>query len=149
MALSPIERRTDPRMVSGAVIANDIFFEILTPAREDGAFGLRATARHEVWLESTGQSLDALDGVVRISDAAQRTAQCAGRLVRTPSGYMLELFAAPETLTRADGRSLTATFDVEYQQSYESPGGYSEAHGVRYWDDVAYPVVEVARFDIR
>lgn len=132
-------------MASGAVIANAIFFEIL-PAHADGVLRLRATPQHEVWLESTQALLEACEGVLRIVDGADRG---AGRLIRTKAGYALELHATAAALNLSAQRTLIAHFDVEYQQSYESPGGYSDAYGIRYWDDVAYPSVALSRFEIR
>ena len=47
------------------------------------------------------------------------------------------------------GARLELTFDVEYEQSFESPGGYDKVQGVRYWDDVRYPDVEIESFSFR
>jgi hypothetical protein len=135
-------------MVSGAAIANYIFFEIATPPLADGSFALRALPRHEIWLESTRGSLADLVGALRI------VASDSGRSVlrRTGQGYEIELSGSSDQtfdkLQTGARWTLTAMFDVEYQEAYESPGGYSSAYGVGYWDDVAYPSVELSRFEI-
>lgn len=138
----------DARMVSGAAIANSIFFEIVTPALADGSFSVRALPRHEIWLESAEARLADLVGALRI-DASE-----TGRSVlrRTAQGYEIALSASSDQMfgaLQSGARcTLTAMFDVEYQEAYESPGGYSSAYGVGYWDDVAYPSVELSRFTI-
>lgn len=60
--MNPSSKQSDPRMVSGAAIANVIFFDVTDMATDaDGALRARLTAsdRHEVWLESTGEQLRA------------------------------------------------------------------------------------------
>ena len=146
------DKRKDPRMVSGAVIANVIFLDVTDVITEDGAFRARLTAsdRHEVWLESTGEQLRALAGFLRV---VEEDAAHTATLARDADGYRVEL-----TLPRVEREriaalaatrqrvSLKLTFDVEYREGYESPGGYAPDHGVRYWDDVAFPSVDADAF---
>ena len=143
----------DLRMVSGAVIANYIFFDIEKPSTGDGSFRIRALPRHEIWLESTQERLGELAGELKISSVA--TQEGAGRLSREGAGYKLELYTTSEKdgaldqLSASERCTVSVIFDVEYQQSYDSPGGYSDAHGIHYWDDVRYPIVELSRFKIQ
>lgn len=140
---------TDPRMISGAAISNEVFLEIsgLAP---DATAGLRALPVHEIWLESTGEPLDQLPGRLEIG-----LGDAPARLLREADGYRVRLtlrVPAAETLRRqltAGARpALTLRFDVEYHEGFESPGGYDSAHGVRYWDDVTYPNVQADSFDL-
>lgn len=148
----PSNECSDPRMVSGAVIANVIFFDVTDVITEDSALRARLTAsdRHEVWLESTGEQLRALAGSLRVVEAEGDVARTA-TLTRDADGYRVAL-RLPRgdiaTLQSGEGKSaLKLAFDVEYREGYESPGGYSPDYGVRYWDDVAYPSVAADRFE--
>lgn len=139
--------RPDPRMISGAVISNAIFLDVRDISVEGGDLRARlvASPRHEIWLESTGAPLQSLAGRLHIVDpvaGAERPAQ----LTRDGDGFCVDLSLSREERARL-GASLTLFFDVEYAEGYESPGGYSAAYGVRYWDDVAYPVVDVDRVE--
>lgn len=149
-----MEAGSDGRMVFGAVISNVIFFRE-AGRTSDMAFKLRALPRHEVWLESTHGPLENLDGTLRILNDADGGGTGVGYLSRNDHGYQLVLNAFDkgteiklQRLRASDGCTLVAGFDVEYQQGYESPGGYSDAYGIRYWDDVRYPVVALTSFDV-
>jgi hypothetical protein len=133
-------------MISGAVISNVVFLDVrdISEEGDDLRARLVASPRHQIWLESTG-ALQSLAGRLHIVDpvaGAERPAQ----LSRDGDGFRVDLSLSHEERTRL-GASLTLVFDVEYAEGYESPGGYSAAYGVRYWDDVAYPVVDVDRVE--
>lgn len=152
----PRNKPSDPRMISGAVIANVIFLHVTDVAAGDGVLHARLTASdaHEVWLESTGGLLQALPGHLRIVDVERNVARSA-RLTRDADGYRVDLTLprvereqiARLAVSRDGAFSLTLGFDVEYREGYESPGGYAPDYGVRYWDDVAYPSVYADRFE--
>lgn len=144
----------DARMVSGAAISNFIFFEMSGLTREAGFItaALRPLRRQEIWLESTGDRLENLAGDLRIAEFASPNIGASGRISRQSSGYTVELWLSREdylqALARSAGALLTLVFDVEYREGYESPGGYSDDFGVRYWDDVLYPIAACTRFSI-
>lgn len=133
-------------MISGPVISNHVFLEVRDVRADDIALRaqLIASPRHEIWLESTGATLQSLVGLLCIAELADGAAKSPARLTRDGDGFRVDLSLSREERSRI-GASLTLVFDVEYAEGYESPGGYSAAYGVRYWDDVAYPVVDVDR----
>ncbi|MFD1189077.1 hypothetical protein [Phenylobacterium conjunctum] len=144
--------RADSRMISGAAISNEIFFEISNLAPDGRTAALQVLPIQEIWQESSGEPLNQLPGVLEFvgdDDVAQTS-----NLQREDAGYRVQL-ALPrgdhDALCRrlaGSGARLKLIFNVEYSQGFESPGGYSDAHGVRYWDDVTYPRVSIDGFEI-
>lgn len=149
---------SDPRMVSGPVISNVIFFAVSDLQQLDDASGralggqLQSLTTQEVWLESSGESLDRLQG--RLEVVTEGGATPCSSLRREGDGYRVRLVLSVDDYSRlhidvppGGSAELRLLFDVEYREGFESPGGYSSAHGVRYWDDVAYPHVRVDGFE--
>jgi len=143
-------------MVSGAVISNETFSEVLAPARVDelrsSPWRLRALELQTVWLESEDTSLQQRPGSLTLR--AEAMGAQGATLRRDAHGHRFELTTCAGTyvalhrgLAGAGRANLRPWFDVEYREGYESPGGYSADHGVRYWDDVLYPVVRADRFE--
>ena len=136
-------------MISGAVISNAILLDVRDLSADNDALPARlvASPRQEIWLESSGETLQSLGGRLHIVDPVDGADRQA-RLSRDGDGFCVDLSLSREERARLGAKtSLTLFFDVEYAEGYESPGGYSAAYGVRYWDDVAYPVVDVDRVE--
>lgn len=148
----PSVAQPDPRMVCGPVISNYIFLNVCDiEAHQTGlAAHLSALPRHKIWLESTGAPLQLLSGRLHIVEPVVGAEERHARLSRDGDSFRVDLSLASEERSRildlsagSAGTLLTLVFDVEYAEAYESPGGYSAAYGVRYWDDVVFPVVDV------
>lgn len=150
----------DPRMVSGAVISNVIFFQVVNGSvGADGSFRatLQALPRHEVWLESCEQALADLIGTLDIVGvtAPAEAAPIPNFLSRDAGdSYSVRLHLPSQELARLcsnlpnyPASELMLAFDVEYREGYESPGGYAPDYGIRYWDDRQYPSVAIDRFE--
>lgn len=145
--------RADSRMISGAAISNEIFLEIVDLAPDGRTAALQILPVQDVWLESSGEPLNQLRGVLELvvgGDGAQTS-----NLQREAAGYRVQLALSESDhdvlrrrLVDGGGAQLKLVFDVEYSQGFDSPGGYSDAHGVRYWDDVAYPTVRIDGFEV-
>lgn len=142
----------DRRMVCGPVISKYIFLNVsdMHVGQEDIRARLIASPRQEIWLESSGAQLQDLSGRLHIVIPDDGPLERHARICRDGDGYCVEVSlprADRAGIVRlgADCRSTTSlklVFDVEYAESYESPGGYSAVYGVRYWDDVHYPIVD-------
>ncbi len=139
-------------MISGAAISNEIFFEIVDLTPDGRTAALQVLPIQDVWLESSGEPLNQLRGVLELvvgGDGAQTS-----NLQREAAGYRVQLALSESdrvALRRRlaeGGARLKLIFNVEYSQGFDSPGGYSDAHGVRYWDDVAYPCVSIDGFEV-
>jgi hypothetical protein len=157
--------RGDPgRTIHGPAISAYMFFEVFGATAGSTASGpvrtakLRAHDRHEIWLESCDDQLRSLEGELAIFRAPHQAPSVTGHRGSLSRGspYKLTLFLSEQELALAEARLMSSggetilmvEFDVEYHQGWESPGGYSPAYGVRYWDDVAYPHVEIDRFEL-
>jgi hypothetical protein len=147
------------RTVHGPVISNFMFFRVLGAEQAVASNPvvtacLRAQSCHEIWIASCDDQMSSFRGTLELHGAASGSAPEGGNcLVRTDT-YNVDLrldadafseFCA-HRLRSNHGIDLVLEFDVEYMEGYESPGGYSEAFGIRYWDDIAFPRVPIHRY---
>ncbi len=153
----PSTQAHDPRMVCGPVISNYIFLNVcdVSVGDDDIRARLIASPRQEIWLESSAAQPKDSSGRLHIVIPDDGATERHARIFRESDGYCVELSLCREDWTGivclcADDSStisLRLIFNVEYAQSYESPGGYSAAYGVRYWDDVRYPIVDADQIE--
>lgn len=147
------EQPPDHRLIYGAVIAAEMWFELepLSAARtfgrdaapEPGCVAFESALRPltDIALEGPVKSLSALSGVVRFTSQRERTVRL-GRVSRETSGYSVSIHLFEAELDRYLGLlaagltpwRLKLEFDIEVPQWFEVGD---------YWDDVRYPFVDV------
>lgn len=152
------EETVDHRLVYGAVIWPDVWFELepVSLARTHGRnaapepgcvtleFGLKPL--EDIALEGQVESLSALPGVLYVTSQRERT-QRLGRISRDANGYSVTINLFEPELDRflkllVSGLTpgqLKLEFDIEVHQWVEIEG---------YWDDVRYPYVDIHEYRI-
>lgn len=152
------EQLPDSRLISGAVISAEMWFEL---DRVSGAttFGRDAEAApgcvsllyrvkplRDLGLEGPVKALSGLTGECSIASQRERT-QSLGRLTREAQGYRIWINLFEAELDRFIGlmasgltpHTLKVEFDIEVAQWFEMGD---------YWDDVRYPRVDIHEYHI-